>query len=139
MTGDQGNLPNYSSSLPHNLSHVIVGNGSSLPILGYGCTSLPAPFTKFLLSHVLHTPSIIKNLISVRKFTRDNLCSVEFDPCGFSVKGLATKTEIMKSNSEGDLYPFHVSTKNNPSAALIHSAPSTDVWHWRLGHPAHKS
>ena len=37
-------------------------------------------------TNVLHAPKIIKNLISVRKFTIDNSVIVEFDPFGFSVK-----------------------------------------------------
>lgn len=33
---------------------------------------------------------VSENLISVRQLTRDNNISIEFDPCGFSVKDLAT-------------------------------------------------
>jgi hypothetical protein len=48
-------------------------------------------FLLFLSNHPLHlrdvlvTPRIIKNLVSVRQFTTDNNCSVDFDPFGFSV------------------------------------------------------
>jgi len=43
------------------------------------------------LNNVLVSLSLIKNLISVRQFTSDNNCSVEFDPAGCSVKDLRTK------------------------------------------------
>jgi hypothetical protein len=46
------------------------------------------------------------NLLSIRKFTRDNFCSIEFDAFGFSVKDLKTRRVILRCNSEGDLYTF---------------------------------
>jgi hypothetical protein len=36
---------------------------------------------RLFLSNVLVSPNIIKNLISVRRFTADNNCSIEFDFC----------------------------------------------------------
>jgi hypothetical protein len=83
MTGDQGNLPMYCSSPLQNSSHIIVPNGFALPVLGTSTTSINSPNAQFILSNVLHTPHLIKNLVSVRKFTKDNSCSVEFDPYGF--------------------------------------------------------
>lgn len=81
MTSEQGTLSSY-----FNLSNnrgIIVGNGHSIPILGYGHTNLPSPHPPLSLHNVLHAPQLIKNLVSVRKFTTDNSVSVEFDPCGF--------------------------------------------------------
>lgn len=54
MTGDPGILPKYSSSLVPNSSHVIVGNGSTIPILGSGSTTLltphnTSPYTMFYI------------------------------------------------------------------------------------------
>jgi hypothetical protein len=49
---------------------------------------------------------LIKNLISVRALTRDNSVSVEFDPFGFSIKDLRTKTVLLRCDSTGDLYPL---------------------------------
>ncbi|XP_021738811.1 uncharacterized protein LOC110705278 [Chenopodium quinoa] len=82
MTSQQGTLSSYFNL--SNNRNIIVGNGSGIPIRGFGQTSLP-PFT---LKNVLHAPNLIKNLISVRKFTCDNLVSIEFDLFGFSVKDL---------------------------------------------------
>jgi hypothetical protein len=43
--------------------------------------SRPLDHTFFLvLNDVLVSPNIIKNLISIRRFTTDNNCSIEFDP-----------------------------------------------------------
>jgi len=65
-------------------SSIVVGNGSLLPVIGTGSTDLSHSFR---LNNVLVSPQLIKNLISIRQFTTDNNCSVEFDPAGCSVKG----------------------------------------------------
>ncbi|XP_074301081.1 uncharacterized protein LOC141632434 [Silene latifolia] len=70
MTSNHGNLSSYSYlSSPR---HIVVGNGNLIPIVGYGAASLPPPHNSLLLKNVLHVPAIIKNLVSVRKFTTDN-------------------------------------------------------------------
>lgn len=59
--------------LNHNISHsVIVGNGSKLPVTSIGSSSLRTNTRPLSLQNVLVTPQIVKNLISVRKFTKDN-------------------------------------------------------------------
>jgi hypothetical protein len=84
------------ASILHSLSphpvyrHVTIRGGSSVPVSSSGHASLPS----FLSNHPLHlrdviiTPRIIKNLVSVRHFTTDNNCSINFDPFGFSVRDL---------------------------------------------------
>jgi hypothetical protein len=136
MTGNQGNLTSYFPSLLHNSSQIVVGNGSRLPILGTSSIHLRAPHINFILASVLHTPSLVSNLILVRKFTKDNWCSVEFDPFVFSVKDLLSKTTILRSNSSGDLYPFAGSTSSTNKFALSASVSNVDLWHRQLGHPS---
>jgi hypothetical protein len=104
MASDPGMLHSLHKSLPS--SFVTVGNGSTLPISHVGHTSIPASARKLHLRNVLLVPNIVKNLISIRRFTIDNLCSIEFDPFGFSVKDLRTKAAILRCNSRGDLYAF---------------------------------
>jgi len=87
-----------SSSFP---SSIIVGNGATLPVIGTGYSVLPRPFR---LDNVLLAPDIIRNLLSVRKFTTDNSVSVEFDPLGVSVKYLRTQNTLLRCNSTGPLY-----------------------------------
>lgn len=72
------------------------------------------------------TPQIIKSLVSIRHFTVDNNCSVEFDPFDLSVKDIQTKSMITSCNSFGDLYPLL-------PPKLMHSS-STLLWHRHLGH-----
>jgi transposase InsO family protein len=77
--------------------------------------------------------------MSVRKFTRDNLCSIEFDPFGFSVKDLLTRTTILRSTSSGDLYPFAGFNKTTNNITLSNTMSSMDLWHRHLGHPSSSS
>jgi hypothetical protein len=70
---------------------IVVGNSSTLPVTSVGASVLPGPF---YLNYVLVAPHITHNLLSVCRFTTDNSCSIEFDPSGFSVKDLATRTPL---------------------------------------------
>jgi hypothetical protein len=139
MMGDQGNLTQYFPSLVHDSSQIVVGNGSRLPILGTGHTHICAPPVNFLLASVLHTLTLVSNLISVHKFTRDNWCFVEFDHFGFFMKDLITKTPILRSDSSGDLYPFAGSSSTTNNFALSTVVSSVDLWHRRLDHPSSTS
>jgi hypothetical protein len=96
--GNISTLRPLASSTP---SSIVVGNGSSLPITSVGDSVLPGPF---YLNNILLTPDMVQSLLSVRCFTTDNWCSMEFDPFGLSVKDLTTKNMIVKSNSIGPLY-----------------------------------
>jgi hypothetical protein len=136
MTGDEGNLTLYFPLLSHNSSQIVLGNGSRLPILGTGSTHIRAPHINFILVVILHTPSPVSNLISIQKFTKDNWSSIEFDPFGFFVKGLISKTTILRSNSFGELYPFVGSTTSTNKFALSASVSSVDLWHRQLRHPS---
>jgi hypothetical protein len=134
VTGKTGNLTTSRSTLGHNSQYIVVGNGSKLPIISTGSVQISS--LPLYLQNVLVSPQIVKNLMSVRKFTRDNFVSIEFDPFGFSVKDLATKTLLLHSNSDGELYPFF-GTKTPPAA--VYSAPGGNLWHRRLGHPSASS
>jgi hypothetical protein len=74
------------------------------------------------------------NLLFVRRFTTDNSCSIEFDPSGFSVKDLATRTPLARCDSLG-----HSTRSGPPLPARLHlpswSTTSSTTWHRRLGHP----
>ncbi|GJZ06242.1 ribonuclease H-like domain-containing protein [Tanacetum coccineum] len=92
---------------------------------------IPSHHRPLHLHNVLVTPNIIKNLISVRQFTRDNNCTIEFDVFGFSVKDYLTRHILLRCDSSSDLYPV-TKPLTSPSAFLSTSA---STWHQRLGHP----
>jgi hypothetical protein len=87
MFCDDGTLSSTRAlSTPH---YVTVDNGASMPITISGHTFLHTPSDySFVLNDVLHMPKLVRNLLSVHKFTHDNFCSIEFDPFGISVKDL---------------------------------------------------
>ena len=137
MTRSQGNLMPYFP-LKHQFNNaIVVGNGLMIPVHGHEQLSFPSSQKPLTLKNVLHAPKLIKNLISVRKFTHDNMVSVEFDPFGFSVKDLATGNIVLRSNSTGDLYPFPSTHGASPtsSAPSTFSVLSTSICHSHLGHP----
>jgi hypothetical protein len=133
LVNDAGIL---SSLSPHPIyRHVTIGDGSSVPVSSSGHASFPSFFSNrpLYLRDVLVTPRIFKNLISVRQFTTDNNCSVDFDPFGFSVKDLLTRHDLLRCNSTGELYTF----QRPAPRAFTATATTHDTWHRRLGHPDH--
>uniref|UniRef100_A0A8R7K4I0 Retrovirus-related Pol polyprotein from transposon TNT 1-94-like beta-barrel domain-containing protein n=1 Tax=Triticum urartu TaxID=4572 RepID=A0A8R7K4I0_TRIUA len=133
FTGNPGNLDLSNPSLKPRFTSIVVGNGTHLPIQATGSATLPPH--NFHLRDVLFSPHAVTSLISVRQFTKDNSCSIEFFPLGFVVKDLRTRRVIMISASSGDLYPFF--GNNKPwSTALSATTSTADVWHRRLGHPS---
>ena len=93
----------------------------------------------FYFNDVLVAPNLVQSLLSVRRFTTDNSCSMVFDPFGLSVKDLATWRVIARYNSYGPLYtiPLPASTTCIPHASpyALAAAASPSTWHRRLGHP----
>jgi hypothetical protein len=117
MSSDAGNLTSLASTPPH--THIMVGDGSSIPVANSGHTSLSSSSRRLTLRDVLVTPCIVKILIYVRPFTRDNLCSVEFDLWGFSMKDLSTGVVILRCSSR------ETSTRSPPRCTPSPSLPPT--------------
>ncbi|KAG7542778.1 GAG-pre-integrase domain [Arabidopsis thaliana x Arabidopsis arenosa] len=144
-SGATAHLTPYAGILKSNLNHntsqsVIVGNGSSIPITSTGQTTILSKTKPLLLNNVLVAPNIVKNLISVRQFTKDNWCSVDFDPFGFTVKDLPSRKVLLRCESSGDLYSLPATFNKTPSSsptALLASTP--ELWHKRLGHAQNSS
>ncbi|KAJ9553498.1 hypothetical protein OSB04_017543, partial [Centaurea solstitialis] len=133
MSYNQGNL---LSLKPCGKSKVImVGNSALLPVSFIGDTFLPLSRTPLALKNVLVSDQMVKNLISVRRFTIDNWVFVEFDPFGFSIKDLNTGQLLHRADSNGDLYPVLQSPQPSAPSATAFVAVSPIVWHRRLGHP----
>jgi hypothetical protein len=137
-------IGNISTLRPLNSSHpssIVVDNGSSLSITSVGDSVFFGPF---YLNNILLAPDMVQSLLSIRRFTTDNWCSMEFDPFGLSVKDLSTQNVIVRSNSTGLLYTMRLPGSTTPSpdtmvalAAAPHAlaviAPT--MWHLRLDHP----
>jgi hypothetical protein len=129
-----------SSPQPPSLSSpssIVVSNDALLPVTSIGSFSFPAPHHPLVLNNVLVSPSIIKNLILVHRFTTDNNCSIEFDPFGLSVKDIQTRSVITRCNNTGDLYPFFPPTSSIPT--LVATTSISTLRHRRLGHIGSKA
>ncbi|GJW50266.1 ribonuclease H-like domain-containing protein [Tanacetum coccineum] len=112
---------------------VFVGNGHSIHVTHTGHSFLHTSSKPLHLNHILVTPHIMKNLISVHQFTRDNDVSVEFDAYGFSVKDYQTGQLLLRCDSTGDLYP--VTQQPSPQTPVVLLSFSSTTWHRCLGHP----
>ncbi|GJS40886.1 hybrid signal transduction histidine kinase M [Tanacetum coccineum] len=77
---------------------VLVGDGKSIPVTNTGHSTLPTPYRTLHLNNVLITPNIVKNLISVRQFVRENKCTIEFDEFGFSVLNHANMPTLYRGD-----------------------------------------
>jgi hypothetical protein len=127
------------SPRPPSLAHpssIIVSNGSVLPVTSVGDSVLLGPF---YLNNVLVAPDLVQNLLSVRRFTINNSCSMEFDPFGSFVKDLATRRVLARYDSTGPLYTLALPTLLTTTPRVVPYALATTAssatWHRRLGHP----
>ncbi|GKC53863.1 ribonuclease H-like domain-containing protein [Tanacetum coccineum] len=107
-----------------------VGDGNSIPVTNTGHSIISSIHRPLYLHNVLVTPNIIKNLIYVRQFTRDNNCTIEFDAFDFSVKDFLTRHILLRCDSSGDFYPV-----TKPSTLPAAFLTSSSTWHQRLDYP----
>jgi hypothetical protein len=51
---------------------------------------------------------MVHNLLSIRQFTADNSCSIEFDSSGLTVKDSASRRPLLQCDSPGPLYTLRL-------------------------------
>ena len=139
-------LQMLSNKIPYQgCDQVTIGNGKQISISNTGSTFLNTPSTSLHLKHVLHTPEISHNLISVRRLCADNNVSVEFFPNCFVVKDLRSKQILLQGNLDRGLYKaianstLHDAVAAPPISFISHTSNVSNLpnlWHNRLGHPA---
>jgi len=109
------------------------------------------PSVLFNLHQLLLVPSIIENLLFVRKFSQDNNVYFEFFPHCCNVKSQVTREVLLCGHVGADgLYYFpNLHCSSSPPAILSSTASSHvvsvvtstsspnsfNIWHFRLGHP----
>ncbi|GJX33634.1 ribonuclease H-like domain-containing protein [Tanacetum coccineum] len=108
---------------------VAVGDWRFIPVTNFGRSVLSTPFRPLRLNNVLITPNIVKNLIFVRQFVRDNSCTVEFDPFDFFVKDFITRRVLLRCDSTGELYPVtkHSTIPHAFHLQSVYSLASNDL------------
>ena len=118
-------------------SSIMVSNGTCLPVTSMGNAGAHGPFC---LSNVFVAPHIVHNLLSIRQFTVDNSCTIEFESSGLTVKDLASRRPLLRCDSTGLLYTLRLPASapppsTSPSSAAFTATSSSTTWHRRLGHP----
>jgi small nuclear ribonucleoprotein (snRNP)-like protein len=83
---------------PSHPSSIIVGNSSTLSVTSVGASVLLGPFC---LNDVLVAPRLTHPLLSFRRFTSDNQCSMEFNPWGLTIRHLPTHVVLARCDSSG--------------------------------------
>ena len=159
VTGDATNI--HESLSFDGPEQIFIGNGQGLDIHSSGSSVFSSPIKPQItltLNHLLHVPTITKNLISVSQFARDNLVFFKFHVDHCVVKSQATEVVLLhgKVGSDG-FYTFpsvsfqsamsslSLPFSNNASVCNINTSSSTCnnqssftsqyLWHLRLGHP----
>ena len=73
----------------------MVANGTYIPVSSVGTAN---SYGSFHIPDVLVAPGMVHNLLSIRRFTTDNSCSIEFDPSGLTVRDLASRRPLLRCN-----------------------------------------
>jgi hypothetical protein len=107
----------------------MVANGSCLPVTSVGVAGPPGSFH---MSDILVAPSLVHNLLSIRRFTTDNSCYVKFDSSGLTVKDSATQRPLLRCDNTGSLYTIRLlhatsSSSSPPDTAAVFAATTSST------------
>jgi len=110
------------------LDQIFIGNGEGLSISGDGSFSFVSPndsHITFKLHKLLHVPSILKNLLSVSQFSKDNSVFFEFHPHLCLVKSQETNKVLLQGIVGVDgFYSFHYLKLQDNSPLLLSTSTS---------------
>lgn len=92
--------------------NILVGNGNVVPISSIGFNSM--------LNNILFVPQIIKNLLSISQFTKDNNVVIEFNSDSCFVKDKLNHKILLRGNLTNGLYKLDLtqflSKQSKPSS-----------------------
>jgi hypothetical protein len=103
---------------------VHIGNGTGLSIAHTGSTILHTSTKPLKLEHVLHVPTMTKNLISVSKLISDNDVIIEFFSNSCLVKDQATSKVFLHGILNNGLYQL---VPHQPSNLVFHTSLPSDL------------
>ncbi|KAF7808931.1 Retrovirus-related Pol polyprotein from transposon TNT 1-94 [Senna tora] len=114
--------------------HVKIANGTMVKVSRIGFVKISANFT---LLNVLHVPTLICNLLSVSKLTRDNHCAANFKSHGCSFQDLASGKMIGSAEECNGLYLLGptIFPAFHKTVLSVTCLPDILLWHYRLDHP----
>jgi histone deacetylase 1/2 len=120
----------------HGKDHVHTANGAGMRITHIGHSTLPTSSHPLYLKNILHVPSVTRNLLSVKRFSRDNNVFFEFHPWYFLVKDRATREVLLRGSCRGGLYSLYAPSSTSYKHVFSSTKVSRSRWHSRLGHPS---
>jgi hypothetical protein len=106
----------------HGSDVVHTASGSGMPISHVGLTTIHTHNHELVLKDILHVPSSSKNLLSVHKFTYDNIVFFEFHPWYFLLKDQDTKNLLLQGRCGNGLYPLPLATW------VSNQSPNKESW-----------
>jgi len=130
ITNDIDNL--HLTQSYHGSDHLLVGNGSTLPITHTSKTALKTHTHNLSLPKVLHVPIVSQNLLSFSSLCKTNPISVEFFSNHFLVKDLKTRVPILKRLHRDGLYHMPYLPKSPTTYIMTspsHKAQHNIYWH----------
>ena len=133
---------------------LVLRNGNSLKICDIGSSTISSKFLSqpLYLNDIFHVPAIIKKLLSIFKFTKDNNVVEFYDDCCL-VKDKNMRKILMLGKLKGGLYQLDVLVLLGSLKYISNSGSSfplvslaqvkfneactkiMNTWHGRLGHP----
>nr|GMC63090.1 Retrovirus-related Pol polyprotein from transposon TNT 1-94 [Ipomoea batatas] len=128
----------YSHTPYSSTETVTSAGGHPLPIAHVGSGKIPTASGIFHLGNLLHVLSLKSHLLYVYRFTKDNNCTLVFNPSEFQI--LDNKTHLVRYRGpcEHGLYMLPSSYQVTPelSPSLRSTVVTSQDWHRRLGHPS---
>ena len=119
----------------HGNDVVKLGNSSGMKIININSAHYTLPHTDIVIkfNQLVHVPNIIKSLLSMSKFVKDNDVFFEFHTNHCLVKSQATKQILLQGKLRGSIYVFsplhlHISSStNNTIVSFVNSAISYGI------------
>lgn len=128
---------------------VIVGNGTNLPVKHCGSSVVCVNGAPLSLQHILHTPQVPSNLISVQRLCADNDVAIEFSAHSFCAKKKHTQNMLLQGLTRDGPYCLQDASLPTGDGNIFSSIGLSDVppisynvtlnhvvWHLRLAHPS---
>jgi hypothetical protein len=134
ITGELEKLTMHERYNGHD--QIRAANGAGMDIDHIGKSVIPTSSRPLHLNHVLHVPRAHKQLVSIHRFTLDNHTFIELHPYFFLIKDQATEKVLLRSPCRGGLYPLLSLPSSTQKLILSAIKPSSQRWHYRLGHPS---
>jgi hypothetical protein len=136
MTRELDNLAINDSY--HGGDQIYTTSGSSMHIKHISRSIIHTPYHDLHLNNFLHVPQYSKSLASIHRVASYNNVFFKLHPDVFFIKDRESRRTLLKSRSEGGLYPLPCTTSPSVPVKQVFGSNKTPQsrWHSRSGHPS---